>query len=110
MHLRFKPKNNAVFKEIVCTSSTRFIRVFSMLKESDKKHALKKTANDGIRTKDKHSILTYNLLENKYNTVSLDFWEIVNFLTITPANIEVLDQAMNEMLKRPIEKDVHKDK
>ena len=65
-HIKYRPKNEVVMKDIVCTSSTRFIKVFSKLKESDKKHALKKTKNDGIKTKDKNSVLTYNLLENKY--------------------------------------------
>ena len=105
-HIKYRPKNEVVMKDIVCTSSTRFIKVFSKLKESDKKHALKKTKNDGIKTKDKNSVLTYNLLENKYNTVMLDMWQIVNFLTITPDNIEILDTVINDMLKRPIDKDI----
>ena len=34
VHLRFKPKNGAVLEEVVCTSNTKFIKVFSSLKES----------------------------------------------------------------------------
>lgn len=108
-HLKFRPKGGVVMQDIVCTSNTQFIEVFSKLKESDKKEALK-SKNNGIRTRDPGSILTFNLLENKYNTVMLSLWEIVNFLTITPDNIEVLDNVVNDLLKRPIEKDLSKDK
>lgn len=34
VHMKFRPKGHATFKEIVCTSNTRFIEVFSKLKES----------------------------------------------------------------------------
>lgn len=109
-HIKYRPKGNVVMKDIVCTSNTKFIAAFSMLKESDKKHALKKTKNDGIRTKEKSSILTYNLLDNTYNTLDLSMWQIVNFLTITPDNIEILDTVINDMLRRPIEKDISESK
>ena len=105
-HIKYKPKGDVVMKDIVCTSSTRFIAVFSMLRESDKKRALKKTREDGIRTKDKNSILTYNLLDNTYNTIDLSLWQVVNFLTITPDNIEILDTVINDMLRRPVERDL----
>ena len=109
-HIKYKPKGSVVIKDIVCTSNTKFIAAFSMLKESDKKQALKNTKNDGIRTKEKSSILTYNLLDNTYNTLDLSMWQIINFLTITSDNIEILDIVINDMLKRPIEKDISKSK
>lgn len=34
VHMKFRPKGNATYKEIVCTSNNRFIKVFSTLKES----------------------------------------------------------------------------
>lgn len=76
------------------------------MKASDKKTALK-SKNKGIRTNDPKSVLTFNLIENKYNTVMLDFWDIITFLTITPDNIEILDSVANDMLKRPIENDLN---
>lgn len=108
-HIRFRPKGAMVMQDIVCTSNTTFIEVFSKLKESEKKKALK-SKNSGIRTNDPKSILTFNLLKNSYNTIMLDFWEIVNFLTITPDNIELLDKFVSDFLKRPIEKDLSEDK
>lgn len=79
--------------------------MFSKLKMSEKKKAIK-TRNNGIRTKDPKSILTYNLLQDKYNTIPLSSWDIVTFLTISPENIEILDKVTNEMLKRKIIDDI----
>ena len=105
VHLRFRPKGHAAFKEIVCTSNTKFIKVFSALKESQKKRAMA-VKSDGIKTKDKDSVLTYNLLEGKYNTVDLGWWELVAFITMSEDNIEVLDKVANETLKRNVIKDI----
>ena len=101
VHLKFMPKNAATFKEIVCTSNTKFIAVFSALKDSAKKRALHSRAN-GIATKDLTSVLTFNLIENKYNTIDLSRWEVVAFLTITEDNIEILDKVTNELLKKEV--------
>ena len=109
VHLRFRPLNHAVIKDIVCTSNTRFIQVFSSLKESDKKKALR-SKFDGIKTKDKSSVLTYNLLEGKYNTIDLSMWEIASFITMSEDNVEILDKVANEMLKRRVDKDLTGDK
>ena len=98
VNLRFKPKNKHSMQEIVCTSNTRFIEVFSKLKKSEKKKAIS-TRIDGIRTKDPYSILTYNILEGKYNTIDLTAWEIVGFISMTEENIEILDDVLNDMLK-----------
>lgn len=105
VHLKFKAKGRNEIKEIVCTSNNRFIKVFSALKESQKKKALT-SKFDGIKTKDLTSILTYNLLDGKYNTVYLDQWEIVSFITMSEENVELLDAVANEMLKRKIDKDL----
>lgn len=107
VHMKFRPKNHAVMKEIVCTSNTRFIKMFSALKTSEKKHA-KSTKFDGIKTKDLSSVLTYNLLEGKYNTIYLDVWEIISFITMSEDNVDILDAVTNEMLKRKIVDDLKK--
>ena len=108
-HMRFKPRGHATWKEIVCTSNTRFIQVFSALKTSQKKKALRSRL-DGIKTKDKTSVLTYNLLEGKYNTIDLSTWELLSFITMSEDNIELLDKVANEMLKRQIDDDLSKKK
>lgn len=105
-HIRFKKKNtSATLTDIVCSSNTKFIAVFSQLKTSQKKKALK-IKSDGIHTKEPNSILTFNLESNKYNTIMLDKWEIVSFITIQEDNIELLDKVANELLKRKIDDDL----
>lgn len=88
-------------QDIVCTSNTRFIKVFSEVKKSQKKEKLK-IKNDGIRTKDPHSILTYNIIKDTYNTIDLSQWEIINFISMTEENIELLDQVINDLLKKQV--------
>ena len=105
VHMRFRPRGHAVLKDIVCTSNTRFIAVFSALKEAKKKEALK-SKFDGIKTKDPTSVLTYNLAEGKYNTVDLTMWKLVSFITMSEDNIEMLDKVANEMLKRRPTEDI----
>ena len=99
--LRFKPKDAKEFKTIVCTSNTRLISVFQALKEIDKKKAFRSTPFDGIKTRDSTSILTFNLVDNKYNTISLRAWKLGSFVTITPKNVELLDTLLADLLKRP---------
>ena len=105
VHMKFRPKGHATYKEIVCTSNNRFIKVFSSLKESQKKKAIS-TKFDGIKTKDPTSVLTYNLVEGKYNTIDLNWWELISFITMSEENVELLDQVANEILRRPIDKDL----
>lgn len=105
VHLKFRPKNATTMKEIVCTSNTRFIAIFSALKDSLKKRAFL-AKSDGISTKDKTSVMTFNLIDNKYNTIDLSMWEIVAFLTITEDNIEIIDKVANEFLKKNIVHDL----
>jgi len=98
--LRFKPKDEHDFKTIVCTSNTRLIAVFQALKEIDKKKAIESTPFNGIKTKNSSSILTFNLVDNKYNTISLRAWELGNFVTITEKNLPTLDVLLCDLLKR----------
>lgn len=51
-------------------------------------------------------MLTYNLVEGKYNTVDLSQWELIAFITMSEDNVEILDKVANEMLKRQIDKDL----
>ena len=75
------------------------------MKESQKKKAIS-TKFVGIKTKDPRSVLTYNLVEGKYNTIDLTWWELISFITMLEDNVELLDQVANEMLRRQIDKDL----
>jgi len=85
-------------RTMVCTSNAALIKVFSLVKESDKKKAMHLKTN-GIRTKAKRSVDTWDLIENKRKTVSLNSWAIINFISITPKNILILDELMKKLLK-----------
>lgn len=98
--LRFKPKGTRDFKTIVCTSNTRLISVFQALKEIDKKKAFKSIPFDGIKTKNSNSIMTFNLIDNKYNTILLSAWELGSFVTITENNLLIIDALLCNLLKR----------
>lgn len=105
VNLRFKPKNKYSMQEIVCTSNTKFIEVFSKLKKSEKQKALK-LKNAGIRTNEPNSVLTYNIVTNRYNTIDLTAWEIVNFISMTEDNIEILDDVLNNLMRKQIVDDL----
>lgn len=98
--LRYKPKDSKDFKTIVCTSNTKLIKVFQAIKTLEKKKLLASAPFAGIKTKDPTSVLTFNLVDNKYNTVLLKAWELGSFITITEKNLEVLDMLLSDLLKR----------
>lgn len=87
-------------KTIICTSNTRLIAVFQALKAVDKKSALAKTPFAGIKTRDSNSVLTFNLVDNKYNTISLRAWELGSFVTMTEKNLLILDALLCDLLGR----------
>jgi len=102
VELHFKPKDSSDYQSVVCTSNTRLIEVFKRLKAKDKKAALKSAPFSGIKTRDSTSVLTFNLVDNKYNTISLRAWKLGSFVTITPKNVELLDILLTDLLKRPV--------
>lgn len=74
------------------------VEVMQAAKATDKKKIAKKKAT-AIRTKDPFSVDAWDLVDNKRKTVSLRSWQIVNFLTISPENILVLDEVIKQILK-----------
>lgn len=99
--LRFKPKgSSSETKTIVCSSNVRLIALFHAVKKSDREEILKKVPFGGIKTKEKNKVLTFNLVDDTYNTVSLKSWELGNFVTLTEDNVELLDLVVKDVLKR----------
>lgn len=99
--LKFKPKGAlSETKTIVCSSNVRFIALFHAVKKSDRAEILKKVPFSGIKTKEKNEILTFNLIDDTYNTVSLKSWELGNFVTLTEENLPMLDVLLCDLLKR----------
>lgn len=83
---------------IICTSNIPLMKVLETKKPEDKKK-IKDIKNNGIITKDLKSVLTWDLIDNKYKTISLNAWQITNFISITPKNILILDELINKNIK-----------
>ena len=91
--------NEGQQRSIVCTSNTSLVNAFNTKKQADKQ-AFTKENSVGIKTKDRSSVDTWDLIANKRKTVNLSSWQIVNFITISPDNILILDKIFNELLKK----------
>lgn len=96
--IKFKTNTNTD-SSVICTSNTTLIKILAAKKEEDKKK-LMNFKNSGIKTKDKNSVLTWDLIDNKYKTINLASWFIVNFISIFPENILLLDEVINKILKK----------
>lgn len=88
--IEFKPKDSDRFQRMVCTSNIRFINIYKALKKEDKEKQLRSPFT-GIRTKDRLSVDTYDLVDGKRKTISLKSWRAVNFVMLTEDNALVLD-------------------
>ena len=84
--------------KIICTSNTTLVELFSLAKDNERAKIAKKQSA-GIKTRDKTSVDTWDLVENKRKTVKLKSWQIVNFISITPENILILDELVRKLLK-----------
>lgn len=96
-HLRFKPLGKDGYAEGLYTSNTRLASVLQA-KTADAKKKAYRLRGDGMRTKDALSVMSYNIIEGRPNTISLQAWEIVGFITINPDNALILDQVLNCIL------------
>lgn len=83
---------------VICTSNAALIKILQT-KELKDKQKLVKYRGPGIHTKDKKSVMTWDLVSDKYKTISLSSWQIANFISINPDNILILDELINKLLK-----------
>lgn len=71
----------------------------SSKRKKDKVEA-SKLKSAGIHTHDSTSVNTWDIVDNKMKTLSLSSWQIMNFISISKENILILDELMNDILKR----------
>lgn len=83
---------------IVCTSNTSLIKLLNTEKAEEKKK-LVKFKGPAIRSKDPNSVLTWDLSDNSYKTICMKSWQIVNFISISPKNVLILDELVRKNLK-----------
>lgn len=89
-----KKKHNAI-----CSSNTALIKIFQTIKEEDKTK-LVKIKPIGIKSKDMTLVKTWDFRDNKFNSIYLKRWNIVNFINITVDNILLLDKVMQQLFKK----------
>lgn len=84
---------------IICTSNAALLKILETKKKTDKEKLIN-FRGSGINTKDIRSVMTWDLVDNKYKTISLNAWQIKNFISINPKNILLLDELINKIIKR----------
>lgn len=84
-------------RKIVCTSNMTLVKIMAEAKKQNKQK-LAKIKSNGIRTKDARTVDTWDLVANKRKSISLSSWQIVNFISITPENILILDELAKKVI------------
>lgn len=85
-------------RTIICTSNTPLITILSTKKKADKKKFVN-FKNPGIRCSDKHIVNTWDLEANKEKSINLKSWSIINFVSISPDNVLIIDEILQNLLK-----------
>lgn len=98
--LQFKTTKNKI-ENIYCTSNIPLIKAInSTNKEDVSKHLSSKFS--GIKSNDKHSIDTWDLIDNKQKTIPLIEWHIVmpHIITLDSKNIKILHKLLQKILNK----------
>ena len=89
---------------VICTSNTALIKILDANTKEDKQK-LVKFHGSAIKSKDPKSVLTWDLVNNRYTTIPLNSWQIrwqdgkPNLISISPENILILDELITKILK-----------
>lgn len=98
IHYR-KPHDNTTYG-VICTSNTDLIKSFAKnLSVQDKKKIVKLTSK-GIHCREMTQVRSYNLLKHTYCTITLKNVVVAKALMITPKNVLLLHEWLNDILKR----------
>ena len=82
----------------IFTSNMALVKIISETKKQNKQKIAKKIDGKGIITKDPFSVDSWDLLDNKRKTISLKSWQILNYISISPKNVLVLDEVLKKIL------------
>lgn len=88
-------------ERMLCCSNVRFINSYKAAKQKDMEKALTSPWK-GLKTKDKMSTMTYDLVDGKVKTVMLfpNSWYVVNAWEFTPESLRALIPIVKEALKK----------
>ena len=84
----------------IFTSNLALVKIISLSKAEDKKKVAKKIDGKGIITKDPFSVDSWDLVDNRRKTIFLKSWQILNYISISPKNILVLDEVLKQILSK----------
>ncbi len=88
-------------RDCLYTSNTTFIKLFSIA--AGQRDKVVKEKSEGIATREMTSVMSWNLIDRKLNTIPLRSWEIVNWIGINEKNILILHEFVNRLLEgKPI--------
>lgn len=87
------------WKTAICTSNNRLIKAY-MAKNAKEMLTAIHTRNIGIKTNDKNSVLTFDLIGKHYKPIPLDSWYVHNCIALTEQNILVLNESLKNCLKK----------
>lgn len=93
--IQFKTKTET--KIMICTSNMTLVKIMNQTKKEDKLKLVDITSS-GITTKDPKSVLTYDLTDKKHKSINLANWQIINFVSIFPSNILLIDELLNKLM------------
>jgi hypothetical protein len=83
---------------IVCTSNSVLIDTIHVKHKDLKKAKLKYNLKDVVPEKN-NKLKTFDLIDKKIKTLPLTDWKIKNFISITPENILILHELLENILK-----------
>lgn len=85
-------------KHLFCTSNEALVKKFSSIKNEGK--TMLKAVQVPFRTSPRHNVLTWDLLKNKYASISGNDWQILNFIVVDENNVSILHRAIVALIKR----------
>ena len=85
-------------KLLLCTSNEELVKKFSAIKQEGV--TMKKVMRVPFETSPRHNALTWDLVKNKYASISGNGWTILNFVVIDENNVEILHRAITDLLKK----------
>lgn len=91
--------NKGEITSTLCTSNTALIKMLQLTeKEKDQKKKLVKFKGPVIKSKEKNEVLSWDIRQKDFRSINLKSWYILNFISITPKNILILDEIVNAKL------------
>lgn len=84
----------------IFTSNMALVKIISETKKQNKQKIAKKINGKGIITKDPFSVDSWDLLDNRRKTISLKSWQILNYISISPKNVLVLDEVLKKIFSK----------